>query len=72
MRSESAAHSVTYTRVPRLSLLLRSEGAAFKASVLKSVVKRFQVGFRGWPSASKIEAKILSKFELNLDHPGGK
>ena len=23
------------------------------------------------PSASKIEAKILSKFELNLDHPGG-
>ena len=26
---------------------------------------------RGWPSASKIEAKILSIFELNLDHPGG-
>ena len=26
---------------------------------------------RGWPSASKIEAKILSKFELNLDHLGG-
>ena len=48
MRSESAAHSVTYTRVPRLSLLLRSEGAAFKASVLKSVVKRFQVGLRNF------------------------
>ena len=27
---------------------------------------------RGWPSASKIEAGILSKFEPNLDHPGGK
>ena len=27
---------------------------------------------RGWPSASKIEAKILTEFELNLDHPGGK
>ena len=26
---------------------------------------------RGWPSASKIEAKILTEFELNLDHPGG-
>ena len=25
---------------------------------------------RGWPSASKIEAGILSKFEPNLDHPG--
>ena len=48
MRSESAAHSVTYTRVPRLSLLLRSEGAAFKASVLKSVVKRFHVGLRNF------------------------
>ena len=23
------------------------------------------------PSASKIEAEILSNFELNLDHPGG-
>ena len=23
------------------------------------------------PSASKIEAEILSEFELNLDHPGG-
>ena len=27
---------------------------------------------RGWPSASKIEAKILKDFQLNLDHPGGK
>ena len=25
---------------------------------------------RGWPSASKIEAKILKDFQLNLDHPG--
>ena len=48
MRSESAAHSVTYTRVPRLPLLSRSLGAAFKASVLKSVVKRFHVGLRNF------------------------
>ena len=27
-------------------------------------------GARGWPSASKIEAGILSKFEPNLDHLG--
>ena len=31
------------------------------------------LGFRrGYPSASKIEAKIFTEFELNLDHPGGK
>ena len=26
--------------------------------------------FRGWPSASKIEAEILKDFQLNLDHRG--
>ena len=31
----------------------------------------FIVHTRGWPSASKIEAKIFTEFELNLDHPGG-
>ena len=30
------------------------------------------VSARGVPSASKIEAKILKDFQLNLDHPGGK
>ena len=34
------------------------------------VKETFEV-IRGWPSASKIEAKILTEFELNLDHPGG-
>ena len=29
------------------------------------------IGSRGYTSASKIEAKILIKFELNLDHLGG-
>ena len=56
MRSESAAHSVTYTRVPRLSRFsssARSEGAAFKASVFKSVVKRFHVGLRNFEAAEK-------------------
>ena len=33
--------------------LLRSEGAAFKASVLKSVVKRFHVGLRNFEAAEK-------------------
>ena len=38
----------------------------------KGMMYKNYVNTRGWPSASKIEAKILSKFELNLDHPGGK
>ena len=48
MRSESAAHSVTYTRVAYLVSRPSSEGAAFKASVFKSVVKRFHVGLRNF------------------------
>ena len=31
-----------------------------------------KVRTRGWPSASKIEAKIMKEFEPNLDHLGGK
>ena len=34
------------------------------------VKETFEV-IRGWPSASKIEAKILKDFQLNLDHLGG-